>query len=504
MVSMRDDERPDLHVVDDGPPGGPPRPDVEKALLSALLTAPATIPQAATVLVGGDFHQPAHEAVWHAILDAATAGVTDPILLGRRVVDRLATTDPAAAARLADIVSYGGEPLSVAAYAEQVADDARCRLIATTGRKLAQIGDSGRSDDAARALEHAATTLDETTKRALHGNTRPHDAIAYTPIYGLFTRPRTPTPWLVSPLLAAGRVTLLYSPGKTGKSLIAMEAAAALASGRAAFRTSATRRPRHVLYVDQEMTEEDWADRLAAMGYGVDDEAVLAEHLHLAQLQAWPPMDTAAGGSALFAHARTTDAEAVVVDTVSKVTSGEENANDTHQAFYQHSLVPLKRAGIAALVLDHTGKDVTKGARGGSAKTDNVDLAFELALRGRDLLTLRCSHARFRDDALEHPTFLRRTTSPLAHHVEDREWEKDDNGPGMRPTHLMEKVALFLAAHPSASKNLIEQAKLGKAEYVRLALGLLVNEGYVDETITSRGHEHTLVKPYVEGQDELF
>jgi hypothetical protein len=49
-----------------------------------------------------------------------------------------------------------------------------------------------------------------------------------------------------------------------------------------------------------------------------------------------------------------------------------------------------------------------------------------------------------------------------------------------RLTGYMEKVSLFIhrAAEP-VSKNLIESAGLGKAEYLRRALGSLVDEGYV-------------------------
>jgi AAA domain len=52
-----------------------------------------------------------------------------------------------------------------------------------------------------------------------------------------------------------------------------------------------------------------------------------------------------------------------------------------------------------------------------------------------------------------------------------------------RPTNLMEKVSRFLELHHSEpqSYNQIETAKLGKAEYVRIAIGRLVEEGYATE-----------------------
>lgn len=247
------------------------------------------------------------------------------------------------------------------------------------------------------------------------------------------------------------------------------------------------------------MTEDDWADRLAGMGYTDTDEQLLAEHLHLAQMQAWPPMDTPAGGAMVHREAARTKADVVIIDTASKVTQGEENSNDTQQAFYRSTLVPLKRDGIATLILDHTGKDIDRGARGGSAKTDNIDLAFELYSRGKDHLTLRCSHARFRDDALDHPTFIHRTTSPLGHLIE-AEPRVADHGPGFRPTMLMEKISKWLELNPGATKYAVERARLhskGERDTLRFALELLVNEGYVGTEDGKRGAtHHRVVRPY--------
>jgi hypothetical protein len=236
------------------------------------------------------------------------------------------------------------------------------------------------------------------------------------------------------------------------------------------------------------------------MGYNTFDEHRLSEHLHLAQLQAWPPLDSTAGGTMLQGEAHRVGASVVIIDTISKLIVGEENSNDTQQALYRHTIVPLKRAGIAVLILDHTGKDTERGARGGSAKTDNIDLAFELLLRGRDMLTLRCSHARFRDDSLTHPTFLRRTSGPLAHMIEDA--PTNVHGPGLRPTHLMEKVSRYVELNPGATRTLIETSKLGKIPYVRAAIDLLVMEGYIETEHGPRNAtNHTSVKPYREAEE---
>jgi 5S rRNA maturation endonuclease (ribonuclease M5) len=319
--------------------------------------------------------------------------------------------------------------------------------------------------------------------------------IAYVDFLEMFTKPREPVRWFASPVAAAGRVTLLYSPGKTGKSLIAMEVAVAAATGMPVLGSPA-QEPVQVLYIDQEMTQDDWQDRLEDMGYGEGDAAILNERLHLAQLQAWPPMDTYLGGVCVLQEQQRWAAQLVVIDTASKVIKGEENANDTHGAFYRSTIVPLKRVGCSVVVLDHTGKDVEKGARGGSAKTDNVDLAFELLTRGTDLLSLRCSHARFRDDALEHPTFIRRELSPLRHVIEEHR-EAGTTPGAMRPTHLMERVSRYIENNPNMSKNAILTAVSGKKEYKSLAIDVLVAEGYVHmQKVGAQQQGYTSLAPY--------
>ena len=52
-----------------------------------------------------------------------------------------------------------------------------------------------------------------------------------------------------------------------------------------------------------------------------------------------------------------------------------------------------------------------------------------------------------------------------------------------RPTALMEKVSRFLELRPGEpqTRNQIEQAKLGKAEYVRVAMDRLVEERFATE-----------------------
>lgn len=472
-------------------------PTAEKALLGALLLAPQYAPQAAQELQPGDFYQPRHETIWTAI-HSITDHPADPITLAAQLTKQGQLQKIGGANYLHDLITACPNPANLLTYAGEVRNQSRRRQLHQTATKLQTLATKGNNLE--DALADALQTLDQTAARL--GPATHTAAVDYVPFDGLFTRPRIPIQWVTAPILATGRVTLLYSPGKTGKSLIAIEAAAAIATGRPALATTQPTQPQHVLYIDQEMTQDDWIDRLTDMGYNTSDEHNLATYLHLAQLQNWPPMDTPTGGKTVETEALRIGATTVIIDTASKVIAGEENANDTQQAFYRNTLIPLKRAGIAVLVLDHTGKDLERGARGASAKTDNIDFAFELLQRGKDLLTLRCTHARVRDPLLQEPTFLRRTATPLAHVVEETP-TGGYSGPGMRPTHLMEKVSRYVEANPGASKTSIETAVKGKVEYVRLALELLVLESYIATERGARNTQmHTQIKPFREDENQ--
>ena len=194
---------------------------------------------------------------------------------------------------------------------------------------------------------------------------------------GFFDKERAGEDWLVEPIIPRNRQVVIYSKAKQGKSLLALEIAAAVATGRAVVGRPANE-PERVLYFDMEMTEEDLWERLADLGYAAEDEPLLKENLAYYQLPTLPAMDTKLGGEVLMQLALDHQAVFVVIDTMSRVVQGEENQNDTWQDFYSHSGRLLKQHDITLARLDHSGKDSRKGQRGGSAKYDDPDVVFEL------------------------------------------------------------------------------------------------------------------------------
>jgi len=219
--------------------------------------------------------------------------------------------------------------------------------------------------------------------------------------------------WIVEPLLAKRRLVALYSAPKVGKSLLMLELAAGIASGRPVLGNNATE-PLAVLYVDFENDPRgDIRTRLEAMGYAPCDLGNLC-YLSFPTLA---KLDTKQGADELLAAIAEYACEVVVIDTVSRSVAGDENENDTWLNFYRHTGLRLKQAEVAMIRLDHSGKDESKGQRGGSAKSGDVDAVWRLSKLGDDTFRLSCEAHRF--PITEQVVDLQRVEDPHLRHKRD-------------------------------------------------------------------------------------
>lgn len=196
--------------------------------------------------------------------------------------------------------------------------------------------------------------------------------------------------WLCEPLLARGRAHALYASAKSGKSLLLLELAAALATGRAVLNLP-KRDPIPVLYIDYEMTGADIRDRLEAFGYSKEDNM---EMLHYVLLPSIGGLDTKAGADTVIAAVTQKNIQLVVIDTTARAVEGEENDADTLRAFYRWSGVALKSLGVTWVRADHAGKDTAKGQRGSSAKNDDVDVVWRFTKRNSTSILIEATHRR--------------------------------------------------------------------------------------------------------------
>jgi hypothetical protein len=191
------------------------------------------------------------------------------------------------------------------------------------------------------------------------------------------SRERHVEDWLVEGFWPRRRAMLTHAKAGTGKSELALYVASCLALGCDPW-TGYKTEPIRVAYFDFEMDEDQVDDRLNDLGF--DDSFNLAdlEDLRYFVLPPIAKLDTAVGAEMFLGAIEHERAEAVIIDTFSRVITTDENEATTVQRFYEFTGQELKRRGIGQWRIDHTGKDATKGARGSSAKNEDVDFVWDL------------------------------------------------------------------------------------------------------------------------------
>ena len=221
--------------------------------------------------------------------------------------------------------------------------------------------------------------------------------------------------WLAEPVLPRGKLTMIYSTGGAGKSLLGLELGAKLALGQAVINRP-DGEPLSVVYIDGEMTESDLADRLRSM----DINAVELANLHYYLLQALPPLDTAEGGAALLALCRKHKADICIIDPLVYMIEGDENESGPIKNMGRYTTQPLKASGVTLLLMDHAGKDKRQGPRGASAKQNIADVIWKMTTRGDGVrLNSKLPAGKRRQGWIPERVDLVRTVGPLAHvHVE--------------------------------------------------------------------------------------
>jgi hypothetical protein len=211
--------------------------------------------------------------------------------------------------------------------------------------------------------------------------------------------------WLIEPIIPRNQLVVIFAPGGTGKSLLALYIAAALATGKEIF--AEPKPPTNVLYMDYEMSQAVLYERLTAMGYNKDADLT---RLHYASLPPIGSLDKPEGAKQICDLARACQAELVIIDTFARAVEGAENDADTVRNFYRWTAINLKQEGRSLMRIDHAGKDLKKGARGTSAKNDDVDLVWQMTKGRRTVSATKTEAPAHMDPRTNQPHHPRPST----------------------------------------------------------------------------------------------
>lgn len=260
-------------------------------------------------------------------------------------------------------------------------------------------------------------------------------------LYRLRTEPRPPTAYREPGVIPVGRYIGISGEAGAGKSVLMRDFAVHWSQGRSAFDPAHRFDPAEVVYLDWENGPEWWAEGLDKMDAPLD--------LPNLRVICYPDLDggtdTERGSRSFLRLVESLgEVDVLVIDTAGRVNEGPENDSDTWHRFYRLSILPLRRAGIDVVRLDHTGKNAEQGARGSSAKMSDLDAHYILTAtaKGSNDLTLKLDKRRQAD--YDESVRIRRMDAPLRHvRVPDGKLRlRTDNG---REIPENDKVAVLVA-----------------------------------------------------------
>ena len=308
------------------------------------------------------------ERYWAAALDSAASKVASTPPGGRNGV---LNSEAFSVGRL---VAGGVVPESVAA-----------RVLAAAGVA------AGLSEGEARASARSGLEAGQRHPRALPEPTfRSVGALALAPVAAEVSTPEVFTPItaeelllrefparknLLSPLITAKSLTMVYARRGVGKTWLVEAVALAVSSGGIVFDPRGTGpawgapAPQEVLLVDGEMPGSMIKNRLAALmvGRGYDPGGrlrILAADLFE---EHFPSISSPEGFAIVDAHIG--DAKLVIFDNVSTLFSGLDENDAQAWDPVQRYLLSLRRRGLAVLLVHHGGKG---GQQRGTSKREDV------------------------------------------------------------------------------------------------------------------------------------
>lgn len=294
------------------------------------------------------------------------------------------------------------------------------------------------------------------------------------------------------PWLLAGKRYLLPAPAGTGKSLLAVIVGVEVVAAGGT-----------VAVLDVENGADEYTRRLAdVLAAREDGEQLTAACSARFLYYDWPALKVNWDGDEWAAACAGVDL--AIFDSSRMMLSAAglaEDSNDDYSEFVNGLLVPLARAGIATAVLDNTGHDGDR-ARGASAKSDLNEVVYVVGT-GEPFDREQAGHLRLvrkRTRFSELPATLSvpiggGTYGPV------EEVEPTPDADGFRPTTLMEWISEAVELEPGLTTNAITTAVKGKTEAKRIALQLLVAEGYLRVEREGQARKHYCERLYRAAED---
>ena len=213
---------------------------------------------------------------------------------------------------------------------------------------------------------------------------------------------RGPAPWLLSPLLVEGEVNLIYGPGGSSKSYLAVLAALLVSAGHK--HSGLDARQGDVLYLDYETSQDEINDRASLLQAGIGIQDVSFFYRRCAQSVAddieWIQRKVVDGHIAL-----------VIVDSV-RAALGAGGIGDASDSAIRY-LTALRSLRVTSLSIDHVAKgDLAEGPYGSIYKFNYARNVWELKKQttpGSNEMVVGLYHRKMNNGQLLKPLGLKWT-----------------------------------------------------------------------------------------------
>jgi len=299
-------------------------------------------------------------------------------------------------------------------------------------------------------------------------------------------------------LFYPGRINALWGEsgsGKTWAGLIACQQE--LDAGNA------------VLFLDFEDNEQGTVSRLLALG--VKPTTIVDAFIYFRPELACTDDELSHLAALIEAHDITT----VVIDSTgeSMALQGLRDRDDEVSLWFRTLPGRLARLGPAVIVLDHVTKDrETRGlyAIGSQRKRAAISGAAYMVDAVKAFGRGRLGIAKLTVAKDRHGTYAQGTkvaelvidaTVESTIFAELRPVEATDADQPFRPTVLMERISRYVEINPGLSARAVVAGVTGNAQAKRLALELLVSEGYIAQERSGQTLLNHSVKPFREHEN---
>lgn len=194
------------------------------------------------------------------------------------------------------------------------------------------------------------------------------------------TKDPTPFEWMVDNWICRGDVTLLVGEPNVGKSFISMALAIAVAEGKDEFLGEKLYSHGKVLYIDEENPEDVVFHRLSSLGLTSTGMSNI-HYYHRQHIRLDRGIDN------LLDDALVIQPKLIVVDSLTRVHTQDENNAGAMNVLFNDGIIPLAReTGAAVLVLHHTNKSESTSSYTRTRGSSDIGAAIDTGIDVRRII----------------------------------------------------------------------------------------------------------------------